>query len=291
MNRPLDLLKLMRPSQWLKNIFVFTGIIFGDSLANFPLLWKVFLAASAFALASSCIYIINDIADIKNDRMHPKKRHRPLPAGKVSIPFAVGLSVFAGIGGLALAFYVSPKILAIILAYMVLNLAYSFKLKEIVILDVFCISAGFMLRIFAGTFGVNIPPSRWLLLCGLLMTLFLGFAKRRAEMIALKNNKSAQREVLQNYDQTVLDTLSAICATGVIMGYSLYTMSPETIALHRTQNLIFTVPFVIYALFRYIYIVHHCASGGDPTYDLVKDKHIITSVIGWIALTTFLIAF
>jgi 4-hydroxybenzoate polyprenyltransferase len=290
MNKIKDLIRLMRPTQWIKNVFVFTGIIFGESFTNIPLLISVVLTSIAFALVSSCVYIINDMYDCENDKAHPKKKKRPLPAGQVSIKAAAILSLFLGITGFVIGWYVSTIVVAILILYTLLNIAYSIRLKHIVILDVYCIATGFMLRILAGTIGVGIHPSRWLLLCGLLITLFLGFAKRRAEIIALKNNKGEHREVLQMYSPIVLDTLGAICATGVIICYSLYTMSPEIIALHHTQNLIFTVPFVMYALFRYIYLVHSQESGGDPTHDLLKDKHIIISVLGWALLTLLLIA-
>lgn len=290
MNRPIDLLRLMRPLQWIKNSFVFTGILFSALYTDTPLLIKVILTAIAFCLVSSCIYILNDILDTQSDSRHPKKKNRPLPSGKVTIQAALILSAILGITGISLAAFVSYKVLIIIIGYVVLNIAYSFKLKHVVILDVFCIAAGFMLRILAGTVGVGIPPSKWLLLCGLMITLFLGFAKRRAEIIALAHNKGEHRKVLLNYGPVVLDEILAICATGVIITYSLYTMSAETTRIHHTENLIYTVPFVIYALFRYLFLLHHCQSGGDPTGDLLKDRHIITSVLLWGVLTIYLIA-
>lgn len=194
-----------------------------------------------------------------------------------------------GICGLALGLLISVKVFIIIAAYLLLNIAYSLRLKDTVILDVFCIAAGFMLRILAGTIGVGIPPSKWLLLCGLMITLFLGFAKRSAELIALKNRKGEHRIVLEYYSTPILNEFSAICATGVIISYSLYTMSPETIEAHHTANLIYTVPFVVYGLFRYIYLLHHRQSGGDPTNDLIGDLHITISLVIWATLTFYLI--
>jgi 4-hydroxybenzoate polyprenyltransferase len=172
---------------------------------------------------------------------------------------------------------------------LLLNIAYSLWLKHVVILDVFCIATGFMLRILAGTIGVGIPPSKWLLLCGLMITLFLGFAKRRAEFITLANGKEYHRKVLLKYGAILLDQLVSICAVAVILSYSLYTMSPETVHIHHTENLIYTVPFVIYALFRYIFLLHHSNGGGDPTRDLLRDKHIVISVLGWAFLTFYLL--
>lgn len=289
MNRFYDCLRLMRPKQWLKNVFVFTGIIFAGFLYDESLLLAVLTTAIAFCLASSGIYIINDIVDIENDRAHPVKCNRPLPSGKVTLTAAIILSILCLASGLYLAFMISGKVLTIISFYIILNLAYSFRLKNVVILDVFCIATGFMLRILAGTTGVGIPPSKWLLLCGLFITLFLGFAKRRAELANLKEAKNDQRYVLKNYDTTLLDLMCAICATGVILGYSLYTMSPETVRLHGTENLMYTVPFVIYAIFRYLYLLHKWGQGGDPTHDLFRDKHILASVVGWACLTIYVL--
>ncbi|MCB1112485.1 MAG: decaprenyl-phosphate phosphoribosyltransferase [Chlamydiales bacterium] len=284
----MQLLKLMRIKQWAKNIFVYTGLIFSEKYNDIHFLIAVTLAAIAFSFVSSSVYVINDIVDRDSDKMHPKKRYRPLAAGTVSITAAVILAAALFIGGLGLGYYVSPAVACIILVYVVINTLYSFKLKNIVILDVFCISAGFMLRIFAGTIGVGIPPSKWLLLCGLMITLFLGFAKRRAELIAFSSSGTKPRQVLQNYGGLLLDELIAICATGVIIGYSLYTMDPETVLVHKTQSLIYTVPFVIYALFRYIYILHHGEKAEDPSTDIFTDKHILVSVIAWAGMTLFI---
>jgi len=288
MNRFSDLLRLMRPTQWTKNIFVFAGIFFAEEFYDPILLFRVTLAAVAFSLVSSCIYIINDIVDTDNDKHHPKKKNRPLPSGKVTTNCAIMLSAGCGLLGMLIALYVGGMVAGIILFYALLNIAYSFRFKHIVLLDVFCIATGFMLRILVGTVGVGIPPSQWLLLCGLMITLFLGFAKRRAEIITLTANKKEHRKVLEHYGPVLLDEIIAICAACVIISYSLYTMSPDTIAVHQTANLIYTVPFVIYALFRYIFLLHHCNGGGNPSRDLLKDRHIIASIFGWLVVTVYL---
>jgi 4-hydroxybenzoate polyprenyltransferase len=279
----------MRPKQWLKNVFVFTGIIFGGSFYNETLVMAVIQTTVAFCLTSSGVYIVNDIVDVENDRVHPVKKNRPLASGKVSLPSAIVLGVLCLFFGIYLASTISAKVLGIIVSYVILNIAYSFKLKHVVILDVFCIATGFMMRILAGTAGVGIPPSKWLLLCGLLMTLFLGFAKRRSELSHVKNSVEEHRYVLKNYDPGLLDTLSAICAAGVIMGYSLYTMSPDTVRMHGTENLMYSVPPVIYALFRYLYLMHKWGHGGDPTHDLFRDKHILAAVAIWAAVTIYVL--
>ena len=287
----MDLLRLMRPHQWVKNSFVLTGLIFGHAWHSPTLVIQAFTAFAAFCLISSTIYVINDIIDIEEDKHHPTKRNRPLPSGKLTISTAAIFAVILGVAGLLLAALASYKVVIILVIYGLMNLAYSIKLKHIVILDVFIIAAGFMLRILAGTLGLGIPPSQWLLLCGLMVTLFLGFSKRRAEIIVLSDDKSAHRKVLEDYSPVLLDKMIVITAAGLIMSYSLYTMSAETILIHRTANLVYTVPFVIYGVFRYIYLLHQQRSGGDPSRDLVRDPHMLTVLLAWFIITIALIAY
>lgn len=286
----MDLLRLMRPHQWVKNSFVLTGLIFGHAWHSPTLVIQAFTAFAAFCLISSTIYVINDIIDIEEDKHHPTKRNRPLPSGKLTISTAAIFAAILGVAGLLLAALASYKVVIILLIYGLMNLAYSVKLKHIVILDVFIIATGFMLRILAGTLGLGIPPSQWLLLCGLMVTLFLGFSKRRAEIIVLSGDKTAHRKVLEEYSPVLLDKMIVITAAGLIMSYSLYTMSAETILIHRTANLVYTVPFVIYGVFRYIYLLHHQRSGGDPSRDLVRDPHMLTVLLAWFITTIVLIA-
>lgn len=288
---PTELLRLLRPHQWVKNGFVFVGVLFSDVSDDWTLRVSVLLAAAGFCLMSSCVYVINDVLDRNADRSHPLKRKRPLASGTVSLNQAFALAFVCGAAGLALGAMASAIVVAILLVYLALNLAYSAGLKNIAILDVFIIATGFMLRIFAGTWGVNIVPSHWLLLCGLLLTVFLGFAKRRAELMASDGNGSngaSQRAVLYDYTPALLDTMMAISAAGVIVCYSLYTVSPDTIALHRTDKLIYTLPFVLYGIFRYIFLVHRCG-GEDPAWTLLTDAHLLVVGALWLGVTLWLI--
>lgn len=285
-----ELLRLMRPHQWVKNTFVFTGLLFGHVWHDAHLVMQVVFAFAAFCLVSSAIYIVNDLVDVEQDRQHPAKRLRPLAAGRVSLAIAGPFALLVGATGLGLAYAAGPVVLVILIAYALMNIAYSLWLKHVVILDVFIIAAGFMLRILVGTLGVGIPPSQWLLLCGLMVTLFLGFSKRRAEIIALNEEGGAHRKVLQHYSPLLLDKMIGITAAGLIMSYSLYTMNAETIRIHGTANLIYTVPFVMYGVFRYIYLLHHQSRGGDPSHDLVRDPHLLFVVGAWLLTTFFLIA-
>lgn len=284
-----ELLRLIRPHQWVKNVFVFIGLLFGHAWHDPDLVTQVVLAFVSFCLISSAIYSLNDIIDVEQDRRHPSKCHRPLAAGNLPIYVAVVVAMLLGTSGLLFAYFVSTVVLGILIAYAVLNIAYSLWLKHVVILDVFIIATGFMLRILIGTVGVGIPPSRWLLLCGLMATLFLGFTKRRAEIIALPEDKVAHRRVLEYYSPVLLDKMIGITATGLIMTYSLYTMSVETIRTHGTDNLIYTVPFVVYGVFRYIYLLHHQSLGGDPSHDIMRDPHLLITVGAWLISTILLI--
>ena len=289
MNQLPLLLKLLRPHQWIKSGFVFVGLLFDHVWSNGALVQQVLLAAAAFSLAASAIYVFNDMADRERDREHPEKRNRPLASGKVNPAQALILGGVCLIAALGFAASASLTVLAIVSSYVLLNVAYSLRLKHIVLLDVFIIAAGFMLRILAGTLGVGIAPSHWLLLCGLMLTLFLGFAKRRAELNALVGHGGSHRKVLDDYDPILLDELTGICAGGAIISYSLYTVSAETIAMHGTGNLIYTVPFVMYGIFRYLYLLHRRGGGGDPSAALLQDYHLLGAFCGWLASVLLLL--
>jgi 4-hydroxybenzoate polyprenyltransferase len=287
----LQLLKLLRPHQWVKNGFVFVGLLFSDVSNDWRLRGSVALAAAGFCLLSSCVYVLNDIFDRRADQAHPLKRRRPLASGAVRTGEALALAIVCAIAGFALGAAAAGRVVVMLVAYLLLNLAYSAGLKHVAILDVFIIAAGFMLRIFAGTWGVGIAPSQWLLLCGLLLTIFLGFAKRRAElMVSLGggSNDASQRPVLDDYSPALLDTMMAISAAGVIVSYSLYTVSPDTIALHHTDKLIYTLPFVLYGIFRYIFLVHR-HGGEDPASTLLSDAHMLITGVAWLCVTLWLL--
>lgn len=283
-------LRLLRPHQWVKNGFVFVGLIFSRGWEQPALVVQVVLAAVAFSLAASCIYVFNDLADRERDRQHPTKRHRPIASGAVRVPQAVGLGVFCLVAGLVLASQVSWGVFAVVAIYLLINGAYSLGLKHVAVLDVFIIAAGFMLRILAGTLGVGIAPSAWLLLCGLMLTLFLGFAKRRAELDALAGKAGSHRKVLNDYDPAMLDQFITISAGAAIVSYSLYTVAPETVALHGSRYLIYTVPFVVYGIFRYLFLLHRRGGGGDPAAELLRDKHLLVAFLGWLGAVVGLLA-
>lgn len=283
---------LMRPQQWVKNGFVLVGLIFGHGFASQVMVAKAAVLFAAFCMVSSGVYVMNDVLDRKADLAHPKKRHRPVARGAVpagnALFFALGLAVI----GLALASWVSPVALALAACYVVLNLGYSAGLKHVAILDVFLIASGFMLRILAGTLGLDIAPSHWLLLCGLMVTVFLGFAKRRAELFALSAQEGGtmQRRVLDDYSPKLLDQMIAISAAGSMIAYALYTVDAKTIATQGTDKLVYTLPFVLYGLFRYLHLLYRGGGGADPAAELLGDLHLLAAAGGWLALVLWLIA-
>jgi len=283
------LLKLLRPHQWIKNGFVFLGLLFAHAW-NDPVKVKLALGAfAAFCLVSSAVYVFNDLIDREQDRLHPRKARRPLASGSVGVPAALALMLACAAGGLAIGYLHGGRQPLIFVGYLALNVAYTLGLKHVVILDVFLIAAGFMLRILAGTTGIGIAPSQWLLLCGLLLTLFLGFAKRRAELNALAEDSSGHRAVLEHYSAALLDQMITVASAGVLVAYSLYTVAPETIALHGTNRLIYTVPFVVYGIFRYVYIVFRRGEGGNPSEVLLKDRPLQLAIVGWGAVVGLLL--
>lgn len=286
-------IKLLRPHQYIKNGFVLLGVVFSRHWDT-ATLFKAGLAFLAFCAIASAVYVLNDILDTEADRQHPVKCNRPIASG--AVPVSLAWVIFAGLSILSfvLAVRVGYCVLLFVLLYLILNLAYSWRLKHVVILDVFVISAGFMLRILTGTLGLAIEPSPWLLLCGLMLTLFLGFAKRRAELLLLesagKTGHNSTRQVLNNYSPALLEQLIAVSAACAILSYGLYTVSPQAIAVHGSSNLIYTLPFVIYGIFRYLYLLHLRTQGNDTARDLLTDPHMLLTVAAWLAVTVGILA-
>jgi 4-hydroxybenzoate polyprenyltransferase len=255
--------RALRPQQWIKNAFVWAGFLFAHAWRDALLATHVAAAFAAFCLLASAVYIGNDWIDRDADRAHPVKRGRPIAAGRVSLAAATSMSIVLALAAFALGAWVGVELLAILIAYLLLNVAYSVGLKQIVIIDVIAVALGFILRLLAGTLGVGIAPSPWLLMCGLMLTLLLGFGKRRAEIAVVET--SATRPVLEQYSPALLDRLVTVCVSGTLISYSLYTISPQTIALHGSGDLVYTVPIVTYALFRYLYLLDRQHAAEDPS--------------------------
>lgn len=268
------LIRLLRPKQWVKNAFVCAGIVFGGHLHDARLLIGVALAVVSFSLMGSSVYVLNDYLDREADREHPDKRNRPLASGEITPRQGFVAALFCLSASVAAAWFADIRVLVLVLVYLGINTAYSLRLKHQPVIDVFCISAGFMLRILAGTWGLRIPPSGWLLLTGMFITLFLGFAKRRAEWMDAARSHT-RRPVLDLYSAELLDTFLSIVATGTVLAYGLYTLDTQTIALHHTDKLIYTLPFVLFGLFRYLFLLHGQKKGENPSADVFTDPQII----------------
>ncbi len=267
----------MRPTQWAKNIFIFTALVFDRKLTHPTALLHTVAGAAAFSLLASAVYIINDIADIEADRQHPKKRHRPIPAGELSLPIA-----WAGAAGLVTlsltgAFYLSPTFAALCLFYFILNLAYSKWLKHIPLLDVMVLASFYILRVTAGVTLIDTQRfSPWLYVVTTLFALFIGFGKRRAELTLA--DKNAHRRVLDGYTIPLLDQLITIVSGTTIVAYSLYTFSAPN--LPKNDAMMLTIPFVLYGLFRYLYLLQ-MGEGGAPEEIAFTDRPLQIAIILW----------
>ncbi len=287
--RPRDVLELLRPKHWVKNGFVLAGLLFGHAWGDPAQVATALAATLAFCFASSAVYAFNDAQDAARDREHPAKRARPVARGAITPRAARGIGALLAALALGVALWTDARVAALIAAYVVLNAAYSLGLKHVAVLDVFIIAAGFMLRILAGTWGIGIEPSRWLLACGFLLTLFLGFAKRRAELDRLADDAGQHRAVLEDYSLAFLDGAVFACALGMVITYALYTVAETTVALHSTEHLIWTLPWVLLGTFRYLFRLHYRGGGGDPTQELLRDPMLGAAALGWVATVYALI--
>lgn len=290
----------MRPQQWVKNFMVFPALLFSKNIFDSTSQLVCLGGFVVFCLLSGAVYIYNDLADVERDRAHPIKCKRPIASGQLpedvarrSIGWIIGLA-FAGALGLNL---VSTKVgidFALIgLCYLVLQVAYSKYLKHVVILDVMCIALGFVLRVLAGGALLNLAASFWVIACTTLLALFLGFGKRRHELTLLSNGATSHRRILQEYSTTFLDQMIALVTAATVIAYSLYTMSPQTAANLGPQAayLPLTIPFVIYGIFRYLYLVHHKEIGGSPTRALLTDVPILINIGLWFVVIVVVLYF
>ena len=284
-----DVLQLLRPHHWVKNGFVLAGLLFGHAWGDPALVAAALGATLAFCVASSAVYALNDAYDAARDREHPGKRRRPVARGAITPRAAQRIGALLAALALGLALAADARVAAIIAGYVALNAAYSLGLKHVAVLDVFIIAAGFMLRIFAGTWGIGIEPSRWLLACGFLLTLFLGFAKRRAELDRLADDAGQHRAVLEDYTLGFLDRAVFACALGMMITYALYTIAETTVALHGTERLIWSLPWVLLGTFRYLFRLHYRGGGGDPAQELLRDPLLAAAALGWVATVAWLI--
>ena len=280
-----DLVLLLRPKQWTKNLLLFAGLIFSYNLFQLALVMDALIAFISFCLLSGCVYIINDLMDIKEDRMHPQKKERPLAAGKVGSKQAGVLLAGLLVLSFALAWSINILFLVMALIYFTLTLSYSLWLKYIVIIDVFTIAFGFLLRAVAGAVAIEVSISPWFFVCTLLLSLFLALTKRRQESINLTNNGVEIRKVLEHYPVQYLDQLISIVTASTILGYSLYTFTAS-----QSDLFMLTIPFVIYGIFRYLYLVHNKNMGESPDEVLLKDKPLLLNIALWVIISVIILS-
>lgn len=271
------ILQLMRPKQWIKNFFIFAAIVFSGNFFNRNILYANILTFILFCFTSSFIYVLNDIIDIEKDRCHPDKKKRPLPSGRVSKKIAIVLDFFILLGVLYFSYtYLNMKVLLILLAYIIINIAYCFKLKNVVIIDVMIITLGFVLRVESGSNATGVQVSPWLLLCTMLLSLFLALNKRKSEIITLKDKSGSHRKILEEYSVDMLDKMLTIVTPAILMAYCLYTFSSV-----QSKTMIFTIPFVLYGIFRYQYLMDKKNIGGKPEDVFGKDKAFLINIVLW----------
>jgi len=283
------LVETLRPSQWVKNGFVFAALIFSQSLTRWDRCRQVLLAALIFCLVASATYVLNDIMDATEDRSHPRKKNRPIAAGDLDPGTAAVAGAILGFAGLAGAWRLDASFFAIVGAYLAMNVLYSTLLKHVFLLDVFVVAAGFLLRVIAGGVVIHVAISPWLIVCTTLLALFIALSKRRHEMILLGRRASDHRAILADYSPYYLDQLISIVTSATVVSYALYTLSPDVQSKFPGKRLELTIPFVLFGIFRYLHLIHHRDQGGNPTQSLFTDPVLLSVVLIWAASVVLII--
>ena len=277
----LDLLSSLRPAQWTKNLVIFAGLIFGKKLVDPAAIADALAAFVVFCLLSGVVYLVNDLADRESDRQHPLKARRPIASGALPGRVAAAAALALGSVALAAAWLIGERFAAVAIAYLGLQLLYSGPLKHIIIIDVLTIAIGFVLRAAAGAIAVHVEISHWLLVCTILLALFLALAKRRHEIVLLAGSATSHRPILGEYSAYLLDQMIGVATASTLIAYVFYTISPETQAKFGTPWLGLTIPFPLYGIFRYLYLVHQRDGGGSPAGLLLTDRPLLTCVALW----------
>jgi 4-hydroxybenzoate polyprenyltransferase len=284
-----DVWTSLRPHQWTKNLAVFAALALSKHLFEPDPLARSLLAFALFCALSGTVYLLNDVADFERDRVHPLKRMRPIARGALPRRAAALLAIGLAIASAGTSLLLGPLFASCAVAYLVLNLLYSFYLKDAVILDVLCISLGFVLRAVAGAVAIGVAFSEWLLVCTLLLALFLALAKRRHELVTLNETASGHRKALSEYSPYLLDQMISVVTASTLTAYAFYTLAPETVAKYGTDRLAWTIPFVLYGIFRYLYLVHQKEQGGSPTDILSTDRPLLVTVALWAAAIVLIV--
>ena len=277
----LNLLISLRPEQWTKNLFVFSALIFGQRLDDGRSFLLVAGAFTVFCALSGVVYLLNDVADRVTDATHPVKARRPIASGALAPRTALLAAVAIGLPALAAAWWLRPTFAVVAAAYLLLMALYSGPLKHVVIIDVLAIAIGFVLRVYGGAVVIDVPVSHWLLVCTILLALFLALSKRRHELVLLADAAKGHRRILQEYSPYLLDQMIGVVTASTLMAYMLYATSPETAERFGTSLLGLTIPFPLYGIFRYLYLVHHKEGGGSPSELLLTDRPLLLCVALW----------
>jgi len=278
----------MRPGQWLKNLFLFAALLFSENLIEASKSVMVLEAFLLFCLLSGSVYIINDIFDREQDRDHPLKSQRPISSGKIAVGKAIVIAVVLSLLALIFSFLLGRHFGLVALGYFLLNLAYSWRLKDVVIIDVMVVALGFVLRVIAGGVIIKVEISAWVLVCTILLALFLALSKRRYELVLLNEKAEIHRRALSQYSPYFLDQMIGVVTASTLMSYALYTISE---APHKfgTKNMIFTIPFVLYGIFRYLYLIYKKEEGGDPSQVLFADWPLMIDIVLWVITVIIII--
>jgi 4-hydroxybenzoate polyprenyltransferase len=286
----LNYIKLIRVSQWIKNLFVFVPLLFSLNLFDKNYFLTTLSAFIVFSLASSLVYVVNDIIDVDADTKHPTKRNRPLASGAISIKNAFIIALILCVIVFVLLLNFNFEFISFVIGFIVLNILYSLWFKHIVILDVFSIAAGFSIRVLAGAVVISVPISSWLILTTIFISLFLGVMKRHSELLLVPQGEDApSRKVLAQYSLNFADQMATVAAAGVIVCYALYTVSERTVNIFGTENLIYTTPFVVYGIFRYMYLEYISKKGDNTTKTVFSDAQMILTVVAYIVTTVLII--
>ncbi|MCF8128572.1 MAG: decaprenyl-phosphate phosphoribosyltransferase [Deltaproteobacteria bacterium] len=276
------LLTALRPDQWIKNAFVLIPLVFAKQLFRFQSVLMGLTAVGAFCLLAGATYLINDIVDLEADRVHPSKKHRPLASGRISIRTVKWIAILLLGLSLLLGNCLGRSFLFVLAIYLAIQFLYNLKFKELPILDIFCVSAGFFLRVIGGGIAVNVMISNWLIICTISIAMFLTLGKRRSELAVLGAEKARlHRKVFEYYSPHLLDQMISVVTAVTLLSYMLYCISPQTIDKFQTENLIYTFPFVLYGIFRYLYLIHKSHQGESPSRVLTSDWQLLVSVVLW----------
>ncbi len=287
MIRPL--FRALRPVQWVKNVFVLAPIVFAEQLGDPQVLGQAMLAVVAFCLASSAVYLFNDLRDREEDRRHPLKQHRPIASGALSVPVAIAAALVLAAAALATALYFGAVFTTLLAVYLAINLLYSSGLKHVVILDVMAVSSGYVIRVLAGAEAIDVEVSRWLLLCTIFLALFLIFSKRRHELVLLADEAAGHRAVLDHYSPAFLDQMINVVTASTVVSYALYAVDDSTVEKFGSDQLVYTLPMVLFGVFRYLYLIYQRHEKRNPTEEVLRDLPSVINVVLWGAVVIWIV--